>query len=242
MPVVPEDFAPPSLPRLPASLEPAGSGAVERALGALAEVLAHRLRGPLAAIQAYTDLLTDTLATTDQRQMALRIFEAAAALEATLADLQRYGLALEPVPRAVSLWACVADVCASLGQPPALADTLEPDLEVWADPVLLQQALLALVQNALDAGAAPSLAARVIDGHVHLAVRSEAPIAPEAAARAFEPFFTTKAQNLGLGLPLARRIARALGGDLVLATPPGPAAVFVLSVPLRNGGGTNPGA
>ncbi|WP_369407473.1 ATP-binding protein [Rhodothermus marinus] len=40
---------------------------------------------------------------------------------------------------------------------------------------------------------------------------------PEVAEQIFVPFFTTKAQNLGIGLPIARRIAEAHGGTVYLA-------------------------
>jgi signal transduction histidine kinase len=42
-------------------------------------------------------------------------------------------------------------------------------------------------------------------------------IPPETVARMFEPFFTTKPDGTGLGLAVARNIARAHGGDLVLS-------------------------
>ena len=57
-------------------------------------------------------------------------------------------------------------------------------------------------------------------------------IAPELQERLFEPFFTTRAEGTGLGLALARGVARAHGGDITLRSTPGQGATFTLSLPL----------
>jgi signal transduction histidine kinase len=46
-------------------------------------------------------------------------------------------------------------------------------------------------------------------------------IPPERLARVFEPFFTTRPEGTGLGLPVARRIVHAMGGELDVASRPG---------------------
>ena len=56
--------------------------------------------------------------------------------------------------------------------------------------------------------------------------------------RIFEPFFTTREQGSGLGLPLARKIARAHGGELALASRPGD-TTFTLRLPLPSSPGTS---
>lgn len=195
-------------------------------IAALTHILAHRLNGLVSTIETYADLLIDTLNTREQRAMALGVFEAAAQIERVVADLKRYGQAVEPVLQPV----CLETFAQALPPLFAAADAarLRFDVDapagspVQADPVLLRQAVMVLVQNALDAAPPPAaITLRLhLDGEgARLSVWNEGAIAEaETEARLFQPFFTTKAQNLGVGLPLARRIAQAHGGSLRLVT------------------------
>jgi two-component system, NtrC family, sensor histidine kinase HydH len=215
--------------------------ALDRALASLAEVLAHRLRGPMAAIQGYTELLTDGLHAPEERDLALRVFEAVAAAETLLADLQRYALPLQPVPQAFPLARIFEEVRAVLPEVEDASVSLAPPAVLLADPVLLRQALLALLQNALEAAPSPegvSVLGRPVEGGYRIEVWNEGGMDPDVAARAAEPFFTTKAQHLGLGLPLARRIVEAMGGGLALLAAGPDRTGWALSVPLRNADGT----
>ena len=198
----------------------------DRAFMDLAHVLAHRLRGLVASIEGFTDLLTDTLSTYEQRELALRIFEGAARIERILADLKLYGAPVEPVPALLH----ADDVADDL-----LAVLEEVDLErtvvdvqdaagrtLRADPVLLRQALLILTQNAFEATHTGTVYLRVYSAaeaeQLCFDVCNGGVIDVDAAAeQVFMPFFTTKAQNLGVGLTIARRIAEAHGGTLMLA-------------------------
>jgi len=108
-------------------------------------------------------------------------------------------------------------------------------LEWETDPHLLQQALLNLVRNAVEAiGEAPGgevrLAIRRQDpAGLTLAVIDNGPGIPEAASpRLFEPFFTTKAFGTGLGLSITRKLVRSLGGEFALrpSMPQGTEAVL----------------
>ena len=85
----------------------------------------------------------------------------------------------------------------------------------------LQQALMNLLLNSVDASSAGGMVViRVDDLNETIRIDVEnagAPIAEAALGRIFEPFFTTKPRGTGLGLAIARNFAHAQGGDLALA-------------------------
>lgn len=221
---------------LPTTLAPAEG--CNQPIANLAHILAHRMRGPITSIQCYTDLLADELASTEQREMALRIFESAFALEGMLADLQRFTLSLSPVFRPVAPCRVVEDLLTALGEEGSRIafDVRGPGATVQADPLLLRQALLILLRNALDAGGAGGgeEPVRVRVGYeadaVGFAVWNAGAL--EEGERVFEPFYTTKSGNLGIGLSIARRIAEAHGGELTLSPPPDDGVEFTLRIPI----------
>ena len=106
---------------------------------------------------------------------------------------------------------------------------MEPEtLEVAADTELLEQALINLTRNAMDAvreeGAARiSLSAHQEPGaHVVITVADNGPgIPPEQRDKVFVPFFTTKRQGSGVGLTLVRQIAIVHGATVNISDSPG---------------------
>jgi len=123
---------------------------------------------------------------------------------------------------------------------PAIVRDIEPTLAVICEPNRLEQVLVNLIGNALDAlesSAAPQLELRadVAAGKVHLTVRDNGPgLSEDAFARLFEPFFTTKpaGQGLGLGLTLSAGILNEHGGSLRASNHPDGGACFTLTLPL----------
>jgi nitrogen fixation/metabolism regulation signal transduction histidine kinase len=111
-----------------------------------------------------------------------------------------------------------------------------PELTVMADPDLLEQAVLNLVKNAIEAAAEvprPQIGlsfAADAEGSVVISVRDNGGGLPADAERLFLPFFTTKAGGSGIGLSLARQIALAHHGRLAAETRDG-GAVFTLVLP-----------
>jgi len=110
-----------------------------------------------------------------------------------------------------------------------LSVSVEPEtLEVSADTELLDQALINLTRNAMDAvrdepAARISLSAHQEPGaHVVITVQDNGPGIPlEQRERVFVPFFTTKRQGSGVGLTLVRQIATVHGATVNISDSPG---------------------
>ncbi len=116
-------------------------------------------------------------------------------------------------------------------------------LPIMGDRVQLQQVVLNLIVNAMDAMAnVPrdnrkiSLRTSRVDNFAELSISDNGPgIAEEKLKKIFEPFFTSKAEGMGMGLSIARTIVEAHNGRIWAANQPG-GAVFRIKIPLE---GTN---
>jgi two-component system, NtrC family, nitrogen regulation sensor histidine kinase NtrY len=110
-------------------------------------------------------------------------------------------------------------------------------LKLEVDPELLEQALINLLKNAVEAvrgreAPAVRLGVRLEEAQVALIVEDNGPGVPaEDPESVFVPFFTTKAGGSGVGLTLARQIALAHGGRLEHSPRQGGGAVFRLVLP-----------
>ena len=112
---------------------------------------------------------------------------------------------------------------------------------ILGDRVQLQQVILNLIMNAIEAMSEVSEGSRELvistreaeSGGVLVAVSDSGPgLPPENLARIFEAFYTTKASGLGMGLSICRSIVEAHGGRL-WATPNEPhGAVFRMMLPI----------
>jgi PAS domain S-box-containing protein len=115
-------------------------------------------------------------------------------------------------------------------------------LPVLGDTIVVQQIILNLVNNAMDALLRASSEsrtvtltseARVESGCGTIWVEDNGPgISEEQRAKLFKPFFTTKPHGLGLGLSICRSLAESLGGRIELVDRPGPGARFQVDLPL----------
>jgi two-component system NtrC family sensor kinase len=116
-----------------------------------------------------------------------------------------------------------------------LASDLPP---ICASPSELQQVLLNLINNALDAmektGGILQIHARHEDGHILIEVADNGPGIPKAnLARIFDPFFTTKpvGSGTGLGLSICYGIIHKMGGDISVKSAVDAGATFQIRIP-----------
>ncbi len=146
---------------------------------------------------------------------------------------------LDPAAAAERVFALVAGRAKKQGVSLRLT---QPPTPAWlqADQDQLQQLLLNLVLNALDAmphGGAVEVELRPPrDGQIELHVRDNGPgIAPHILPKVFETFVSSKETGVGLGLPLSKRIAEDHGGSLSAYNLPEGGASFVVRLPACKG-------
>lgn len=212
------------------------------AMGRLSSAIAHEIRNPVAMI-ASSIATARELSGAEREEMFGIASDEANRLSQLTTEFLDYAatrppnLALTSVADTV---AYVADASRAHASQKGIRFELDvPEtLTVRADESQLQQALMNLLLNAVDASpAGGTIILRSHNGNRKVYIEIEnagAPIPESALSRIFEPFFTTKPRGTGLGLAIARNIARAQGGDLVLAAN-GPARVcFSLTLPLSN--------
>ena len=148
-----------------------------------------------------------------------------------------------PRPRVVRAAELLGDVAVlARASAPGVAVTVEVDperLEIVADADLVEQALVNLALNAVEAisgrpgphvGGAVTLRAYAgPGGRAVVEVVDDGPgLLPEVVDRAFVPFFSTKPGGSGIGLALAHRIARLHGGTLAVESEPDVRTAFTL--------------
>lgn len=188
---------------------------------------AHEIRNPLAAISGAAQLLENGTGTR-QRELAALIRQEAARL-ATLSE-RLLGARTALATRAVNVHAVLERLAALLqAERPdvCIARDYDPSLPAWrGDPDRLLQALLNLARNAVEAHAQRIvLRSRAEAGWrdaqdlrvpaLRLEIEDDGDGVPDAlASTLFEPMVSGRADGTGLGLALAREIAREHGGEL----------------------------
>jgi signal transduction histidine kinase len=215
------------------------------AVGQLASRIAHEVRNPLAIVRSLVQNLRETESPTKDDVQAIcgQVLDEIDRLNRVTTSL--VGLSRPVKPRlsrvAVSdLLARVEWLSRRLLEDRAISlrvargsETSAPS--VHADPDLSCQVLLGLVSNAADASGQESTIEvdwREAEGKIVFRVRDGGSGVPrEIRDRIFDPFFTTKAEGTGLGLAVARELAEAQGGVLLLEPGEGLGASFALHLP-----------
>lgn len=195
-------------------------------------IASHDLRQPLHAVTLYLAALDKRVESEEARAILARIESAAQSMSALLSSLTEYARlraghrppALERLPLAPLL----ARVFGA--RAPAT------DAAIHADENFVEEALRQLLDNAeRHGGGLSAVHVGAEPGLVRIAIADQGPgIAAADHARIFEPFERLDQSarvGLGLGLALARELARACGGDVALQSAAGGGATFTLTLP-----------
>ncbi len=225
-------------------------------LGELAGSIAHELNQPLAAILSNAQVARRSLGVGQPNPS-----EMPEILDDIAADAKRAGSIIHgmramfkkeapPDPQPVEVNECITQVTSLLhSEIITRKATVEhtPGAErhkVKAGRVEVQQVLLNLVLNALDAltphagegGRRIEIVTTSRNGKIIVTVRDHGPGIPDSMqSRLFDPFASTKPGGLGLGLAISRRIAHNLGGSLTAENHPEGGAIFLFSLPAAEG-------
>jgi two-component system sensor histidine kinase DctS len=223
-------------------------------VGEMASLLSHELNQPLAAISSYA---TGSLNLMKQGE------HSAADIELAMHRIAQQAERAGKVIKSVHDFVRRRDQAREAVAPQALLDAtlplinlqarklgvqvqlqLAPNLpKVLCDRTMVEQVLLNLARNAMQAMDHPDIHARVLGLGVHrladdarwlvFSVSDVGPgIAPEVAQQLFTPFFTTKAEGMGLGLSLCRTVIEQHGGTLAYAPQSPRGTIFTFTLPL----------
>ena len=224
-------------------------------LGEMAAAIAHEVNQPLTAISNYMSAAQHMVnnqseANEDLAMLMGRASEQAVRAGQIIRRMRSFIERREEIRSQEDLGELIESAIdiASLGLDKSRFDIRyrkgTEDIALWVDPVQIQQILLILLRNSMEAIAreTPKKRAEITittdlsdaeTGCVAIHVTDNGPgLDPSILVQLFQPFATTKPGNLGMGLPIARRLAEQHGGRLE-TIPSKTGAHFLITLPLQ---------
>ena len=213
--------------------------------------IAHEIRQPLGAMSLNTDAALECLKATpldieelrscltDVKNENTRANEVVAGVRALFKSTTRQRTMIE-INRLVREVLRMVENDLQVHGVSVSTEFQEDVPEIMADPTQLQQVVLNLIKNAIEAlasGPANIKAIRLVTtsgatSGVSLYVQDTGPgITPKSETSIFDPFFTTKTSGMGLGLSISRRIIEDHGGDLRLTETSSRGCTFEIVLP-----------
>jgi C4-dicarboxylate-specific signal transduction histidine kinase len=220
-------------------------------MGEVATGMAHELNQPLSAIVNYANgasrRLQGGIGDSDALVDAMRHISSQAQRAGEIIRRLRALVGKQPPIRsAVDLNYLVREVCGFIEfettklELQLQLELAEGEIPVNVDLVQIEQVLLNLLRNALDAleeqpagERSLTISTAVEQGRAVVCVTDNGPgIEPERMAQLFDPFFTTKETGMGMGLPISQTILENHGGDIWAESEPGQGTRFFVRLPV----------
>jgi two-component system CheB/CheR fusion protein len=214
-------------------------------IGQTAGMVGHDIRNPLQAIVSATYLAKDDLASLPQGEIKKNLIESmkeieeqAAYISKIVADLQDYSRPLKPFSQETDLRKLIDNLLLTIEteENVEVISEIPDDIEkVTVDSDYLKRILTNLLMNAEQAmpnGGRITITARKEKGNCLITVEDTGEGIPEdIKPNLFKPLFTTKAKGQGFGLAVSRRLAKAMGGNIIFESEKGNGAKFTLTLP-----------
>ncbi len=217
-------------------------------VGQLASAIAHEIKNPLAGISGAIQVLKEDLTLdTKNQEIFDEIIRQISRVAKTVNDLLSMAKEVSPRFEEVDLHQLLNRIITLLEQQAQkhgieVIQKLDPDVGfIMADPEQLQQVLLNIILNAVQA--MPSGGRLTLETEMLLLEKEKVKIKitdtgcgirEEMMERIFEPFFTTKPQGTGLGLFTAKRIVELHGGSIHLESETGKGTTVTIILPVRH--------
>jgi len=237
----------------------AGRVSTLTALGEMAATVAHEIRNPLGGIGGFAGLLERDLEVEDpRRRLVKKIIDGVAGLNRIVSDLLTYTRPVQLNLRPADVVQVVEDATAFFEIDAGVhTDAVEvqrtyaaPEMACRVDPEQIQQIVLNLLHNALQAmpdGGELGIGLEELDAADDARTQLTGPcvvltvqdtgigMSEEVKSKLFRPFFTTKEDGNGLGLATTRKVVEAHGGDIQVQSEPNEGATFTLFIPKHPG-------
>ncbi len=225
--------------------------------------VAHELRAPVSAVRGYVEAAQDGLM--DSQDAMGAVHRELGSLERLARDLSLVSRVeagqVDLRPQVTEVWTLLEHALQRFALPfeergvtlrvgPLSSTSPASPIPVWTDPERAAQILGNLLGNALrhtPPGGRVQVTAHAHAGRVQITVQDTGSgIAPEHLERVFERFFRadaarTRGEGSGVGLTVARGLARALGGDLTVQSTVGEGSTFSWTLPALPPGERDPG-
>ena len=213
-------------------------------MGRLAAGVAHEIRNPLSSIKGFATYFKERYPDKPEDQQTANIMiQEVDRLNRVVGQLLEFARPISVKPRLISLQALLKDSVKLIEDRAAEKDisihtqnAVQVD-EVWGDPDRINQILLNLYLNAIDAmksgGALKVGLSSEGNGRQFIISVSDTGcgISAQNLSQIFDPYFTTKSSGTGLGLAIAHNAIEAMGGRIKVKSDPGKGTTFMITIP-----------